>query len=298
MYFFRKNQDDYSFGYNTYSEVGHSEGGEGHSSWGSSYYQLPTPSIKSISNTVNGVKITWNAIAGAEKYRVYVKGDDQWITAGDTTATEFTYQNVESGNAYTLTLRCVSADGSKHTSNYDDYGATIRYLDTPVVIKLESTSKGNRITWNPVGGNARYRVYVKSRNSWKALGDTYDTTFTHSSEGEGSIFAQPGVEYTYTVACLSYIGNTVTSPYNTDGWSIIFTGGASDYEIGDTNLDGVISIGDVTAIQRHLAEMDIFAEEQFTLADTNGDNKLDISDATHLQKYLAEFDGIVLGKQS
>lgn len=206
------------------------------------------------------------------------------------------YGNVKSGNAYTFTLRCVSADGSKHTSNYDDYGATIRHLDTPVVTKLESTTKGNKITWNPVGGNSKYRVFVKSRNSWKALGDTYDTTFLHSSEGEGSIYAQLGTEYTYTVACLSYIGKTVTSAYNTDGWSITFTGGEPEYKVGDTDLDGNITISDVTEIQRHLAELTHFTDEKLALADTDGDGKVDIGDATHLQKYLAEFDGIVLGK--
>ena len=70
------------------------------------------------------------------------------------------------------------------------------------------------------------------------------------------------------------------------------------YQIGDTNLDGNITISDVTEIQRHLAEMISFSDEQLALADTNGDGELTISDATHLQKYLAEFDGIVLGKQS
>ena len=71
----------------------------------------------------------------------------------------------------------------------------------------------------------------------------------------------------------------------------------SKYSIGDTNLDGYISISDVTAIQRHLAEMIHFTDEQLALADTNGDNVINIMDATHLQKYLAEFDGIVLGRQ-
>ena len=67
--------------------------------------------------------------------------------------------------------------------------------------------------------------------------------------------------------------------------------------IGDTNLDGKITITDVTAIQRHLAELELFSDEQLVLADTNGDGIINIIDATHLQKYLAEFDGIVLGKQ-
>ena len=69
------------------------------------------------------------------------------------------------------------------------------------------------------------------------------------------------------------------------------------FAIGDTNLDGFITIGDVTAIQRHLAELEVFTDEQLSLADTNGDDEINISDATHLQMYLAEYDGIVLGKQ-
>ena len=76
---------------------------------------------------------------------------------------------------------------------------------------------------------------------------------------------------------------------------------AADYRIiqlGDANLDGIISISDVTEIQRYLAEMISFTDEQLVLADTNGDGAITISDATHLQKYLAEYDGIVLGKQS
>ena len=67
--------------------------------------------------------------------------------------------------------------------------------------------------------------------------------------------------------------------------------------IGDTNLDGRITISDVTAIQRHLAELELFTDEQLALADTNGDGEINISDATHLQMYLAEYD-VVLGKQS
>lgn len=66
--------------------------------------------------------------------------------------------------------------------------------------------------------------------------------------------------------------------------------------IGDTDLDGKINVRDVTAIQRHLVELETFAEEQLAAADTNGDGNVDIADATHLQMYLAEY-GVVLGKQ-
>ena len=69
------------------------------------------------------------------------------------------------------------------------------------------------------------------------------------------------------------------------------------YLLGDANRDGYININDVTAIQRHLVELELFTEEKLALADTNGDGEINIADATHLQMYLAEYDGIVLGKQ-
>lgn len=70
-----------------------------------------------------------------------------------------------------------------------------------------------------------------------------------------------------------------------------------EYSVGDTNLDGIITISDVTAIQRHLVEFEPIPDELLKLADTNGDGEINIIDATHLQMYLAEYDGIVLGKQ-
>lgn len=67
-------------------------------------------------------------------------------------------------------------------------------------------------------------------------------------------------------------------------------------KIGDVDGNGSINISDVTAIQRHIAELDVLTGDALIAADTNGDGVVDITDATHLQKYLAEYD-VVLGKQ-
>ena len=67
--------------------------------------------------------------------------------------------------------------------------------------------------------------------------------------------------------------------------------------IGDVTGDGNITISDVTAIQCHVAELELLTEEQLSAADTNGDGEINIADATHLQMYLAEYD-VVLGKQN
>ena len=66
---------------------------------------------------------------------------------------------------------------------------------------------------------------------------------------------------------------------------------------GDVSGDGKIDISDVTAIQRHLAELELFTEEQLAVSDTNGDGETNIDDATHLQLYLAGYH-VALGKQN
>ena len=72
---------------------------------------------------------------------------------------------------------------------------------------------------------------------------------------------------------------------------------ATGYIRGDANGDGKVNVCDVTAIQRHVAEVELLTGACLFNADVNGDGEVTIDDATHLLRYLAEFDGIVLGKQ-
>ena len=55
--------------------------------------------------------IKWNAVAGAEKYRVYYYGSKGWTKLTDTEETSVTDTDVTSGYNYTYTVRCISADG-------------------------------------------------------------------------------------------------------------------------------------------------------------------------------------------
>lgn len=63
-----------------------------------------------------------------------------------------------------------------------------------------------------------------------------------------------------------------------------------DVKLGDTDGDGYVNINDVTAIQRHLAELEHLEGIYLYAANANQDGTLDISDATTLQMYLAEYD--------
>ena len=177
----------------------------------------------------------------------------------------------------------------------------INLLNKSVPQITNATVDGSTITlefseyMNP---DTLHNIMVKD---YKGNDVTYMLTYSEDETSyEGSVYAKefclvfdesykPSMDY-YTVeidGAKSYADVEYT------GTSKV---GEFPFRIGDTNLDGKITISDVTAIQRHIAELELFSEEQIILADTNGDGKVDIGDATHLQKYLAEFDGIVLGK--
>ena len=65
--------------------------------------------------------------------------------------------------------------------------------------------------------------------------------------------------------------------------------GSDELLIGDVNFDGKVNIFDVTAIQYHVAELEMFNDDrQFIVADTNFDGKINIFDATEIQLLIAE----------
>ena len=59
--------------------------------------------------------------------------------------------------------------------------------------------------------------------------------------------------------------------------------------LGDVDGDGKVNIVDATEIQRFIAELTDFTDEQKNAADVDGNGVVDISDATLLQRYLAEY---------
>lgn len=58
--------------------------------------------------------------------------------------------------------------------------------------------------------------------------------------------------------------------------------------LGDINCDGIVDINDATAIQYHLAELELIDEAYHAAGDINRNGMLDINDVTEIQKYLAE----------
>lgn len=174
---------------------------------------IGTPVISSLTNLASKVKISWSPVAGAAKYRVFIKSGGQWTKLGDTAETSFRHTNVTSGKKYAYTVRCISADGKRYTGAYNAAGKSIIYKDPPVVSRFTDTPLGTRITWNACDGAAKYRVFVKNGDVWDLIGETALTTLTHAAENQ--------TEYTYTVRAYDKKGSPITYYYPA-GWKHVY----------------------------------------------------------------------------
>ena len=65
------------------------------------------------------------------------------------------------------------------------------------------------------------------------------------------------------------------------------------YLIGDSDLDGRITIKDATRIQKHIAKMLTLDNIPLTLSDADGDGRVSVKDATQIQKFIAGFKDIL-----
>ena len=173
---------------------------------------LATPKISKAESVYGGVKLTWNKVNGAAKYRVYYKGRKGWTRMVDTTSTSYIDKDVSSGRNYTYTVRCISADGKSFTSGYDSKGKSVKYIAAPEISKLENVNGGVKITWNKVSGASKYRIYQKNSSDWFRVSDTTSNSIVDKSVDVGT--------YTYTVRCISDDGKSFESGFNPKGLSI------------------------------------------------------------------------------
>ena len=85
---------------------------------GVSITYVAAPVIKSLSVANGTVRITWDRVNGAEKYRVFRKNvNGSWTRIGDTASDSFLDSTAVLGATYMYTVRCMDNDG-KYTSSY------------------------------------------------------------------------------------------------------------------------------------------------------------------------------------
>ncbi len=179
---------------------------------------LDKPVLASPTLTATGVKLTWGAVSGAVKYRVFyrVSGASSWTKAADTTSTSYQVTGLTSGKTYQFTVRCVNSAGTSFASD-SAAAKSIQYIATPVISSLTLGTTGVNVKWSAVSGAAKYRVFYKQSGatSWTKAGDTTSTAYTVGSLNSGKT-------YYFTVRCVNAAGTAFTSGLNSTGSSIRF----------------------------------------------------------------------------
>ena len=165
---------------------------------------MKAPAKVEVANASNGVKISYSAVDGAERYKIYRKaeGETSWKLFGTTTALSAVDKTVVSGVKYTYTVRGIK--GSEQ-GRYDQTGVSVLYLAQPVV-RAENKISGINVTWNKINGAESYYVYRKANGakSWTRVATVKADKLNYADTK-----VSDGVNYVYTVRAVS--GSTLST---------------------------------------------------------------------------------------
>ena len=195
---------------------------------GTPFTLAPAPILSSVANIDGGVRITWEKVNGADKYRIYRKTEDgSWGRIGETAASSYADRTAVSGVRYSYTVRCLNGENTL-ISDYDPVGQHIVYVAAPRIVSLSAVNGGVHVTWGSVNGASKYRVFRKNDSgNWVRIGDTAAVSYTDASV----VF---GATYCYTVRCIDADGNYVSS-YDSGGKMITYAAAPSISNISASN---------------------------------------------------------------
>ncbi len=227
------------------------------------YYKLKTPAVPKVSNAATGVKISWTAVSGAAKYRIFYKTTGgKWTKIGDTAKTSYTWKKAKSGTKYSFTIRCVTSNGKSYTSDYNTTGKSITYVAAPKISKVSNTSTGVTITWGKVTGAGSYRVYYKTGSGkWTKIANTTKTSYTWTK-------AKSGTKYSFTVRCMDKAGKNFTSSYDSTGKSLTYIAAPKVSKVAKTTGGIKITWGKVAGAAKYRVFYKIGNGKWTKLADT------------------------------
>ncbi len=183
----------------------------------SASYKNKTVILKSVSNTVNGPKITWHKLSNdTSKYIIYRRSltGTKWTNVGTVKGSTLTFTDKKIKNStgkYVYTVRAVNKKGTK--SNYQYNGLITLYTMTPTVKSVATTYDNQvKVTWNNTYKTAKYNVYRKENNgSWKLIKKEHNSTTYYDNTAKVN-----GNNYRYTVRGVvnTNHGKAISSFYN------------------------------------------------------------------------------------
>ena len=131
--------------------------------------KLATPKITKVQNVTGGIQVRWNKVSGAAKYRVFYKTKNgSWTKIGDTTGTALTWKGAKCGTGYHFTVRCVSKDGKKYTSDYNTKGVYLPCAAVPTLsAAVNSKTRAAALRWKKPGLVNGYQIQYSTDKTFK-----------------------------------------------------------------------------------------------------------------------------------
>ena len=164
-----------------------------------------TPSMKKIVNTVSGVHVYWNSVAGSPKeYIVYrsLTSSGGYTKLASVKTTNYTDTTAVSGTKYYYKVRASWAEGMGGASD----AISVTFVSTPDITTRVNSIDGIRLYWNKITGATGYAIYRKGdaeNEAWvrvKTISGNSTLTWTDTSTKPASC---NGTIYHYTVRALA-----------------------------------------------------------------------------------------------
>ncbi|MBR2131981.1 MAG: hypothetical protein IJ955_05465, partial [Oscillospiraceae bacterium] len=198
---------------------------------------LAQPVITVKLNSSDQPVITWEKVAGADKYEVYraTSKSGTYSKLYTTTGTKFTNTSVTAGTTYYYKVKAICSANSGGNSAF----SAVKSITTPVALTAPTgvTASNNASTgkpvvkWNKVSGAEKYEVYraMSGDSTYELLATVTGTKLTNSSVSAGEVCyykvrAVAGNKksvFSSEVSCMGKLAQPVVSVQNLSGKSII-----------------------------------------------------------------------------
>ncbi len=137
-------------------------------------------------------KLTWTAVAGAEKYAVASFQNGTWTLLGQGDSTSYVLNDLKANTEYKIAV-IAKFNGEW---NYDFTNAITVTADPvkngkyPKVSDIEYSKSTHqfKLNWTAVDGASRYGIAVKTAGKWEIVSTTDKTTFTSPKMTAGSTY--------------------------------------------------------------------------------------------------------------
>lgn len=167
---------------------------------------ISKPSNVKALNGVGGIDVTWDAVNGADSYKIVRRelGSVQWTVVSERSAdltTSYKDTTVENGKTYEYDVN--STLGSFTTETLEE-GKPVTYLPSPSVTSVANINAGIEIKWNFVENAAYYCIYRRAVGVETEFRE-YATVVSNSFI-DTEVYA--GKAYTYSIKAVNDYGES------------------------------------------------------------------------------------------